>query len=445
MITKSFNITLDISNGTKRKYDYLLVANDNEVYNFLITLEDNGAKLDLTEIAHVEIKFQKSDGTQVQYSSLDGDRLSITDAINGIISYELGAQEIAYEGPVASEVSLYGANDERITTSQFTFRVRLDIDNENAVTSTNEYSTLIRLLNETEGINAEAVILLPQMQEVIDNNKLIPKPAVPTFADIATTYPTPEVGWIVNVDADSKWYRYDGTTWINTYNYNYDGVTAQLEQIALKQSNDFTTFTNASSTWEGGWFGTGINSGTLQTGTPSYKHKGVLNILSNVSLANSGFRLRTETGAFVLGGNEKTTFLFKTPIDFTGITTRLGFLNTNSHTAPSDGVYCLLNGNQLDGRAVDNSAMSNTITNFTLASDTWYRLVIELNENATIATYTLYQDDSDNVLWQDTINSNIPTIRTVGHGMFSTILAPSAITSIFTIDYMDIVVPSARK
>lgn len=40
------------------------------------------------------------------------------------------------------------------------------------------------------------------------------KPAVETFADIATTYPTPADGWTVNVKNTDETYRYTGTEWI---------------------------------------------------------------------------------------------------------------------------------------------------------------------------------------------------------------------------------------
>lgn len=42
------------------------------------------------------------------------------------------------------------------------------------------------------------------------------KEAVPTFADIATTYPNPQDGWTVNVKDTDYTYRYDGSKWIAT-------------------------------------------------------------------------------------------------------------------------------------------------------------------------------------------------------------------------------------
>ncbi|MGL4999970.1 MAG: tail fiber protein, partial [Cetobacterium sp.] len=41
------------------------------------------------------------------------------------------------------------------------------------------------------------------------------KESVPTYADIATTYPTPDDGWTVNVKDTDTTYRYDGTKWVD--------------------------------------------------------------------------------------------------------------------------------------------------------------------------------------------------------------------------------------
>lgn len=43
------------------------------------------------------------------------------------------------------------------------------------------------------------------------------KDGVPTYADIPTTYPTPEIGWLVPCAADGIIYRWDGSNWVNSY------------------------------------------------------------------------------------------------------------------------------------------------------------------------------------------------------------------------------------
>ncbi|WP_182004750.1 hypothetical protein [Priestia aryabhattai] len=51
-------------------------------------------------------------------------------------------------------------------------------------------------------------------QAVVDSTKMIYKEMVATFANIATTYPTPEIGWVVPVEATKLRYRWDGFAWI---------------------------------------------------------------------------------------------------------------------------------------------------------------------------------------------------------------------------------------
>ena len=173
MIDKTYNLALDITYGALRKYDYLLVSNDNDVYTFNITLTNANATLDLTNVDHIDIVFEKEDKTTVQYSTLDGTRLQITDATNGIITYEVGTQEIAKDGNVTGEIHLYGSSNERITSCQFTFKVRQDIDTDNAVKSTSEYSTLANLILEVESLIAGEEPLAQQVQQDLEDLGLV--------------------------------------------------------------------------------------------------------------------------------------------------------------------------------------------------------------------------------------------------------------------------------
>jgi hypothetical protein len=43
------------------------------------------------------------------------------------------------------------------------------------------------------------------------------KDGVGTFEYIATTYPAPEIGWLVPCQADGKIYKWNGTTWVDSY------------------------------------------------------------------------------------------------------------------------------------------------------------------------------------------------------------------------------------
>lgn len=61
------------------------------------------------------------------------------------------------------------------------------------------------------------------------------KPAVETFADIATTYPTPADGWTVNVKDTDETYRYTGTEWILISANSIPIATIDLDGLLSKE------------------------------------------------------------------------------------------------------------------------------------------------------------------------------------------------------------------
>ena len=192
------------------------------------------------------------------------------------------------------------------------------------------------------------------------------------------------------------------------------------------------------------WYGAALAGGSVVIyDTLLPKHPGIGLFMSSTS-ANSGYKYRTESYAITLGGGEKTTFIFRTPAIQTTITRYMGFADSPDHSAPTDGVYGKILDGVLTGQASNNSVVSTTGSNYTLAANTWYRLVIELNDNATLATYTLYADDSDTVLWSDTVAANIPTARNTGHGDTVSSSGTTAVTLGY-LDYMDIELKNIRR
>lgn len=201
-------------------------------------------------------------------------------------------------------------------------------------------------------------------------------------------------------------------------------------------SEDFLLSTNTAP-----WKVSAISSGTTSSSATS-KHPGIVSLLSSTT-ANSGNLTQTSKYTIVLGGGEKSTMIFKTAPAQATVTRRIGFHNTSDVTTPSDGVYCKADAGVLTGQNVASSVISTTPTNYNLAANTWYRLVIEINLNATSVTFTLYADDSDTVLWTDLLTTNIPTAL-LGHGDVATSSGLSAI-NIGSLDYMDIYSPNARR
>lgn len=215
---------------------------------------------------------------------------------------------------------------------------------------------------------------------------------------------------------------------------------ARLADIANKSACEFLNNSGLLP-----WGVSAINTGTLGaiSGTP--KHPGVMPILSSAT-PNSGYRIRLNPDSLLLGGGEKTTIIFKPATTLLGVTARFGFHDSSDVTAPVDGVYAEIVDGVLSGKTSNNNTKSTTGTTFTLTADTWYRLVILLNNDATSAKFTLYADDSNTVLWSDSLAENIPNTagREVCHAYVCTYSGSSAIT-IGSLDYMDVVLPKARR
>lgn len=201
-------------------------------------------------------------------------------------------------------------------------------------------------------------------------------------------------------------------------------------------SEDFLLSTNTAP-----WKITAISSGTTGSAATA-KHPGIVS-LSSSTTPDSGSFIQTSKYTILLGGGERSTIIFKTATTQTTVTRRMGFHNTSAVTAPTDGVYCKIENGVLTGQAAASSVISTTATNYNLAANTWYRLVIDLNDNATLVTFTLYADDSDTILWADSLATNIPT-TSLGHGDVATSSGSSAI-NLGMLDYMDIYSPNARR
>lgn len=195
----------------------------------------------------------------------------------------------------------------------------------------------------------------------------------------------------------------------------------------------------------GPWIGMAVQSGTHAVGIGTVKHPGIIQQKSSAS-ANSGYRYSTDYNSILLGGGEKTTIIFKTAPVLTTVITRMGFHDSSSEAPPKDGVYVKIANTTLTGQTMNNTAGSTTSSNYSVSADTWYRVVIELNAAATLANFTLYADDSDNVLWTDTLATNIPTAtgRTLGSVVISLSIGTEAIV-VGEVDYIDMVLPNARK
>lgn len=172
-----------------------------------------------------------------------------------------------------------------------------------------------------------------------------------------------------------------------------------------------TDFYAATSPFAQGLVGSATSSGTMNTTNGTPDHPGVV-YLRDSTTANGGYRISTAATAFRLGGGEKCVVTFQPKGFRTTATMRMGFDDSTNQTDPVDGVFVKLIGNGTNGYTVtgyarNNNAQTATGSTFTAVANTWYTLIVELNADATVATFTL-ETDAGATVWTDTVGSNIP-------------------------------------
>ena len=170
-----------------------------------------------------------------------------------------------------------------------------------------------------------------------------------------------------------------------------------------------TDFFSAGASMNPPWLGAALSSGTgisqasqIPTGI---QRTGWVALKSSGS-ANSGYRYMTDVDSILLAGGERIELNFIINSS-TNLKLRFGFQNSNTSAAPNYGVWFALNGTTLTGETIDTSSAATTASNYTVSLYTVYRAEIILNEDAALATFTIYDANGD-VLWTDTLATNIP-------------------------------------
>ena len=217
-------------------------------------------------------------------------------------------------------------------------------------------------------------------------------------------------------------------------------IEKDLADMSKKISCEFMSATAGQKEWQGA----GVNSGTIAVAASTAKHPGVAAYLSHASNADSGYRYTTDATSILLTGGEKSTAIFKTAATLTGITRRIGYHNTSTVTAPTDGAYGKISTDgTLTGNVTKNNSITSTASSYQLLVDTFYELKFEINAAGTVTTFTLYQDDSDTVLWTDTVTAALPVVA-VRHCDIATLASPAGAAIIGLIDRLEFT-PAARR
>ncbi len=86
-------------------------------------------------------------------------------------------------------------------------------------------------ISEAEQATLNATNATADFQTMLNGQKVIYKKAVATFANIATTYPTPALGWLVTTKDTKIQWRFDGFSWVEIgYSDADDGLTVVVSQ-----------------------------------------------------------------------------------------------------------------------------------------------------------------------------------------------------------------------
>lgn len=214
-------------------------------------------------------------------------------------------------------------------------------------------------------------------------------------------------------------------------------VQAKLDRVGRSQTNPILENDFISSNVFAPFLGIATASGTISSPTAGDANHPGIGRMASAAGANSGYFVGSNTAQIILAGGEKWVAIFS-PIAFANNLIRTGFFdNKSSGGTVGDGCWLEVDATGLlTGKTSSNSTGSTTGTSFQLVAGTWYRGTVELNSDATLVTFTLY-NDAGTQLWQATLSTNIPTGagRETGMGIyaFSTATGPTAVVNI---DYM---------
>jgi hypothetical protein len=193
-------------------------------------------------------------------------------------------------------------------------------------------------------------------------------------------------------------------------------------------------FMNVSTSGYDPWFGTSVLSGILANVAAGIPHQGAAGLRTSAN-ANSGYSILTSPLTFTVSGDEITEAIIKT-VKLDGTTTRFGFHDATTITAPVDGAYFEIGPDSLCyGKTMKASSGSSTGTSYQMTDGAWYRLKLVVNSDATQINYYIY-NDAGTLLWGDQLTTNIPTDVYSGHGLITTNEGTTADVYLIHLDYM---------
>lgn len=195
------------------------------------------------------------------------------------------------------------------------------------------------------------------------------------------------------------------------------------------------------------WTGTAIGTGVYASVPGWTKYPGIYRFVS-AATADSGYMMCTSmsNGHIPVTPGMKTIFLLQVR-NITGTTVRMGFSNISGASLPLDGMMIEIKDGVVKGftrnTLTGGGSYAYTGTSYAITVNTWYRFVIELNNAGTECTFKVYQDDSKNILWQDSTTQYIPT-QILKHNIIATNSGTVSLDLIY-LDYMEFIITKGRR
>lgn len=182
--------------------------------------------------------------------------------------------------------------------------------------------------------------------------------------------------------------------------------------------------------------GAAISSGTVTQRDGSATEIGVV-ALNSSATANAGYRYTTHSSTTAgLSCKLQSGYALKAKIlqEYnTSVTVRLGFHNTISVTAPTNGAYFEIVNGIAKGVCTLNSGSASTINTYALMLNVWYIATLIVQSGS--VTFKIYDASESSELFSENVSSNIPT-NAVGWGVVATESSTTARNGILLLDYM---------
>lgn len=203
----------------------------------------------------------------------------------------------------------------------------------------------------------------------------------------------------------------------------------------------WTDFLTSVAAYNPPWYQAGLSSGSI-VGVDGYvNHPGIADLKSAAG-NNSGYYVITSANSLVVGGSEKSVFIFLTINAAAGNNQwRAGYSNGVAVTDPTNGAWLYFD--QSAGTIVGKSqnaggGVQTSATAYTYVDLTWYRGEMEINAALNLITYSIYLCSDGSLVWTDTLTT-IPT-GVVGQGIVAWNTAPVSARNIVYVDYISYII-----